>query len=174
MPTPRGRRGEGDARDTDIRSRRHPQRHPFEGIWRSVNHALEAHGHATVDQDAFGQFIGPPLDRIFQTLAPGAGPPAVSALVAAFRERYSRDGYAKNVLYPGTRALLAAGTIDGDAVMIGDRHLDLEAAAANGLRGIGVTWGYGSRAELEESDPWAIVDSPEALLALLAEHPQPR
>ncbi len=60
------------------------------------------------------------------------------------------------------RALLAAGTIDGDAIMIGDRAVDIEAARANGLAGCGVLWGFGSRAELEGARPrW--------LLALPAE-----
>jgi phosphoglycolate phosphatase len=35
-----------------------------------------------------------------------------------------------------------------DAVMIGDRRYDIEGAHANGVRAIGVTWGYGSIAEL--------------------------
>ena len=33
--------------------------------------------------------------------------------------------------------------------MIGDREFDVIAAARNGIRTVGVTWGYGSRAELE-------------------------
>lgn len=36
----------------------------------------------------------------------------------------------------------------GDAVMVGDRHHDIRAAAANGARAMGVLWGYGSRDEL--------------------------
>jgi phosphoglycolate phosphatase len=35
-----------------------------------------------------------------------------------------------------------------DAVMIGDRRYDIEGAHANGVRAIGVTWGYGGIAEL--------------------------
>lgn len=34
-------------------------------------------------------------------------------------------------------------------VMVGDRLHDIEAAKANGLRSIGVLWGYGGRVELE-------------------------
>ena len=34
------------------------------------------------------------------------------------------------------------------AIIIGDREFDVVAAARNGIRTIGVTWGYGSRAEL--------------------------
>lgn len=34
------------------------------------------------------------------------------------------------------------------STMVGDRHHDLRAAAANGTRAVGVLWGYGSREEL--------------------------
>jgi phosphoglycolate phosphatase len=36
------------------------------------------------------------------------------------------------------------------ALMIGDRELDVTAAARNGMRAVGVTWGYGSAEELSE------------------------
>lgn len=36
----------------------------------------------------------------------------------------------------------------GDAIMVGDRAADILAAKANGIRSIGVLWGYGSEAEL--------------------------
>ena len=41
-------------------------------------------------------------------------------------------------------------------VMVGDRLHDIEAAKANGLRSIGVLWGYGGREELERvgADGW--------------------
>ena len=38
------------------------------------------------------------------------------------------------------------------AVMVGDRHHDIEAAHANGCRAIGVTYGYGSAGELTHAD----------------------
>ena len=39
-----------------------------------------------------------------------------------------------------------------DAVMVGDTKGDIDAGKANGLRTIGVAWGYGSREELAEAD----------------------
>lgn len=39
-----------------------------------------------------------------------------------------------------------------NAVMIGDRHHDIDAARANGCHAIGVTYGYGSAAELVHAD----------------------
>lgn len=44
------------------------------------------------------------------------------------------------------------------AVMIGDRHHDIDAARANGCRAIGVTYGYGSADELTHAD--RLCDSP--------------
>jgi phosphoglycolate phosphatase len=58
------------------------------------------------------------------------------------------------------------------AIMIGDREFDVTAAARNGIRTVGVTWGYGSRAELEAAGAASLCDAPETLaaaaLALLA------
>jgi phosphoglycolate phosphatase len=41
------------------------------------------------------------------------------------------------------------------AVMVGDRHHDIDGARANGVRVIGVTWGYGSADELRGADALA-------------------
>ena len=53
------------------------------------------------------------------------------------------------------------------ATMIGDRHFDIDGARANGVRSIGVTWGFGSIDELRRAGAHAIVHAPRALLALL-------
>lgn len=49
------------------------------------------------------------------------------------------------------------------AVMIGDREFDVTAAARNGIRAIGVTWGYGSAEELEKAGAAVLCDSPNGL-----------
>ena len=46
-----------------------------------------------------------------------------------------------------------------DSVMVGDTHLDIEAGKANGAYTVGVTWGYGSREELEKACADEIKDS---------------
>jgi phosphoglycolate phosphatase len=197
---------------------------PLDGIWRSVNHALEHHGLGPIPRDTFGPFIGPPIDVTLRALVPTADEAGVNSLVAAFRDRYGRVGYAENELYPDVPAMLDAlcaagyrcgvctakrvdiarrvvehfhlgdyfdfidggdvgvrktrqlggllhsGRIDATAVMIGDRASDLEAAAANGLRGMGVTWGYGTVGELQGAAPWALVDTPSGLRTLLTGH----
>ena len=45
-------------------------------------------------------------------------------------------------------SLLQSTAIDHAAVMIGDREVDISSAKANGLRSVGVLWGFGSQAEL--------------------------
>ncbi len=50
------------------------------------------------------------------------------------------------------------------AVMIGDREHDVVGAKANGVFTIGVTYGFGSREELETAGADAICESPEEIL----------
>jgi phosphoglycolate phosphatase len=52
-------------------------------------------------------------------------------------------------------------------VMIGDREHDILGAKQNGLASIAVTWGYGSRAELEAAGADWIVDTPGELVELV-------
>jgi phosphoglycolate phosphatase len=59
--------------------------------------------------------------------------------------------------------LLQTEQLDG-AVMIGDRKYDVAAARANGMRSIGVTWGFGSVDELREAGADAICDTPADLI----------
>jgi phosphoglycolate phosphatase len=67
-----------------------------------------------------------------------------------------------------TAALLEAGVVGSDrVVMIGDRSHDVLGARANGVLPIGVVWGYGSRAELEDAGARWIVESPAAVADLV-------
>jgi phosphoglycolate phosphatase len=43
--------------------------------------------------------------------------------------------------------------------MIGDREYDIIGARETGIDSIGVTWGYGSRTELEKAGEKRIIDS---------------
>jgi phosphoglycolate phosphatase len=59
------------------------------------------------------------------------------------------------------------------ALMIGDRHHDIEGAHANGIECLGVTWGIGSRAELEGAGAAAIVERPTDLPAAIQARTSP-
>lgn len=60
----------------------------------------------------------------------------------------------------------------GEAIMVGDRAFDITAAARNGVRAVGVTWGYGSVAELAKAGATALCTAPrllpQAITALIA------
>jgi phosphoglycolate phosphatase len=53
-----------------------------------------------------------------------------------------------------------------DTIMVGDRSHDMHGAHANGLRALGVLWGYGSRNELEAAGADALASAPEDLPGL--------
>jgi phosphoglycolate phosphatase len=67
-----------------------------------------------------------------------------------------------------TQTLQLMGDVDpGDAVMIGDRRSDVAAGQAVGTRTVGVLWGYGSRAELEDAGADVLLEHPRELVDLL-------
>ncbi len=54
-----------------------------------------------------------------------------------------------------------------ETVMVGDRRYDVAGAHANGLRAVGVLWGYGGRAELEAAGADWIAATPADLLEIV-------
>ncbi len=54
------------------------------------------------------------------------------------------------------------------AVMVGDREHDVIAATRNGMRAIGVTWGYGSVAELTAAGAAVLCEAPPSLARTVA------
>jgi len=57
--------------------------------------------------------------------------------------------------------LLASESLAGErCLMIGDRMHDIRAARRNGVRSLGVLWGYGSREELVEAGAEALIAAP--------------
>ena len=65
------------------------------------------------------------------------------------------------------QALVDFGIEADQTTMMGDRRFDIEGAIANRVRGIGVSWGFGSVEELRNAGADAIVDTPQELLAAL-------
>jgi len=94
-------------------------------------------------------------------------------------DRYLDQQYGPEL--DGTRddkgALLAyacetLGIAPSKAVMVGDRLNDLNAAQANGMPFIGVSWGYGSPGELDGADD--ICKSPDGLTAAISDLTVPK
>ena len=88
------------------------------------------------------------------------------ALSARFRHIYGAIDDVTLAHKPELLAhILRAEALDArHAVMIGDRSFDIAGAHANGLRAIGVLWGYGGAAELEQAGADAIAGNPAELL----------
>lgn len=64
--------------------------------------------------------------------------------------------------------ILARTGVDGERVLyIGDSGVDMQTAAAAGVRSVGVTWGFRDRAELVGAGAQHIVDRPAEILNIL-------
>lgn len=63
--------------------------------------------------------------------------------------------------------LAQTGVAKEQVLYIGDSGIDMQTAAAAGVRSVGVTWGFRSREELAASGAGKIVDRPEEILKLL-------
>lgn len=59
------------------------------------------------------------------------------------------------------------GLMTDSSVMVGDRWHDIRAARENGLRSVGVTYGYGTEVELKNAEADHIVGSPDAIEQLI-------
>lgn len=63
-------------------------------------------------------------------------------------------------------SLKEENVVTEQSVMIGDRHVDLDAAHRNHLKCAGVLWGYGSYSELEQQKPDVLLAHVDELLTL--------
>ena len=69
------------------------------------------------------------------------------------------------------RQLLEEQSLDpATTYMVGDRNFDIEAARANSVTSIAVTYGYGTREELESARPGYICNAVDDLLPIFAAH----
>ena len=63
--------------------------------------------------------------------------------------------------------LSATDTTTADTLYVGDSGVDMQTASNAGVTGVGVTWGFRPRSELEKYHPGHLVDRPEQILELL-------
>lgn len=63
--------------------------------------------------------------------------------------------------------LSATDTTTADTLYVGDSGVDMQTASNAGVTGVGVTWGFRPRSELEKYHPGYLVDRPEQILELL-------
>ena len=74
----------------------------------------------------------------------------------------SRDSKASVIAY----LLEQAGDVQ-NAVMVGDTAFDVIGAKEHGIPAVGVAWGYGLVAEMEQAGAMAIAENPEQLRKIL-------
>lgn len=74
------------------------------------------------------------------------------------------DGTRDNKADLLAHVMQAEGVAPERAMMVGDRQFDILAAVANGVPGIGVTWGYGTQAELEGAGAARLCHTPAELI----------
>src|SRR5881628_4072421 len=67
---------------------------------------------------------------------------------------------------PILKAASALGVHPTECAIVGDTEVDVRAGKAAGARTIGVTWGYGTRARLEDAGVDYLVETPDALAPL--------
>ncbi len=86
---------------------------PFEGISKSVNHALSSLGYEPADTADIRRMIGPPLTEIFEELIGEVKEQHMLDLVDRYRDRYASVGYTENVIYDGIPETIAALSANG-------------------------------------------------------------
>lgn len=78
------------------------------------------------------------------------------------------DGVARSKTAIVADALAQLGDADpAGSAMVGDRRYDIVGGRENGCRTVAVTWGFAEAGELLACEPDHVVDTPEALLAVL-------
>ncbi len=195
-----------------------------EGIFKSVQYALDDVGIFNEPEDNLRRFIGPPLEYSFKTFY-GLDAETTEHLIAKYRERYVPIGLYESELYPGVREFVAGlkekgyklslgsskpedmciklldsfeildmldfcvGATVGperrtkekvliealdrmeidasECVLIGDTRFDVEGARSVGMDCIGITYGFGTREDLEKAGAVAIFDTLNEVLEYL-------
>ena len=131
---------------------------PFEGITKCILYALGKLGFPHPSDEYLYSCIGPPL---YDTFPQMVGEELTLKAIDLYRERFDEIGWLNYALDENPHASLRT--------MIGDRKHDLIGAVANGIRPIGVSYGYGSSEELNAAGATAIAHSPAELPGIIAQ-----
>ena len=88
--------------------------------------------------------------------------------MAAVNALFELDGTRANKAHPIAHVLVVESLARASTVMIGDRAHDVVGARANGVRPIGVLWGYGTKEELANAGAAALCETPSQIAAVLS------
>lgn len=147
-----------------------------------IGEAISAYRARFASEGLFENQVHPEIPRALKTLRDaGLTLHVVTIKPRVFAQRildhfglapHLRGLYAPELseLVPDKTSLVAAAIsrerLDpAETCMVGDRADDVLAARHNGIRAAAVTWGYGSRTELEGAGPDRMIDSVAELLA---------
>ena len=171
-----------------------------EGIVNSVRYALEKMNRPALTERELNQFVGPPLQQMFQQMC-GFTPEEAIEGIARYRERYNTIGKFENAAAPGAAELLRElkergylvapqkdaekadvirnalqrlGVTEGDCrqvLMVGDRKYDVLGAAACGMDCVGVEFFPGAEpGELADAGAVAVVKTVAELRDFILNH----
>ena len=93
----------------------------------------------------------------------------VTALLPFFALILGGDSVPRKKPFPDPilQAAKGLGVTPAECVVVGDTENDVRAAKEAGARSIGVTWGYGTRTNLEAAGVDHLIETPEALPPLI-------
>lgn len=195
-----------------------------EGIFSSVEYAIEEMGFSPLPFDRLRTFIGPPIFESFRREL-GMNDEQAAVAVEKYRERYSESGIFRLRVYDGIEDLIKQikksgikvaiasskpekfvmrlidylnisplidfiaapesdkapegktvlvekavnrfGVDKTRALMVGDRYFDIDGANGAGVESVGVTFGYGSREELEKAGSTYLADNADDIRKII-------
>ncbi len=88
--------------------------------------------------------------------------------MAAVNALFELDGTRANKAQLIAHVLTVGSLARTSTVMFGDRSHDVAGALANGVRPIGVLWGYGTKEELAKAGATARCETPSQIAAVLS------
>ena len=140
----------------------------------ACNAVLGVRGLPQHTYEEYCHFVGNGILRLVERALPEPlrTPETVAAVRADFVKYYTVLGQRPGVpLKPSPAVveeiLARTGTAREEVLYVGDSGVDIETAAAAGVRSAGVTWGFRDRAELIAAGARHLVDRPGELLELL-------
>jgi len=90
----------------------------FEGIARSIRHALSALGAPEPDAATLRQCVGPPLRHSFARLLATDDAAQIEVAIGHYRERFANVGWSENVVYRGIDEVVTALAARGDTLYL--------------------------------------------------------
>ena len=131
----------------------------YEGITRSICHALETLGTTPPPRESLTWCIGPPLRKSFSLLLDTADEGAVAEALAVYRQRFKTVGMYENEVYAGVQPMLEALQQKGHTLYVATSKPAVFARRIVDHFGLGRFFNgvYGSRLDGELGDKKSLI-----------------